>query len=535
MLRAILRNVQFTLLLSASLLVLLAFQRLQNDDLFMISQFQHTAPHLDRHDIIGVGRGHSKIFSTNVIQIGLFRFVVPFRWVNDGPDGEDITAAGPKPPTVRRNIKDRRKKNILHPGPRAMQSDTHSSVQNDGVAPDTRNTKRNSLKKGSSVAYLVPVPACPPEELELTEGLAVLRQSIVSLHTISNYTYRVSVVISDGHVDGCNIEQVARNLGFEVITLSADDLVSEVLSEKHEIDSSSTSQFSMKNQGSGRNVSGSKNGGSSVGTHSSISGALVDYDITVLLRMDSLVMRPLDDLFGAILHPREPLNSPKMSQLLIGTPNKEMKGVEAFMTKGSMDLCIAKRDWEYLFPALLEMLGGSQANYPINATLRNNKGRSYLTQIYTYNQQQQSQQSILGLGIDENESSVLWLDACRFSRRKKDSSSHCDYLAPFDHSLVSYSGSCSPPWGCSGHKYGSDTEGDYCEGLHRVWFQYRTQLDLSSASDGPTLKQEDADRANEENSYGTYCKHGGLEGYARYKPQHIRSRVARLLRSIGRR
>jgi len=110
MLRAILRHVQFGLIASATLLVVLAFQRLQLYSVPVlvghivhpsgpaggggggagIDSFDATNPGGDggSRELVGHGHAHGRhrIFSTNVIEVGLFKFIVPFRWSTSDVD-----------------------------------------------------------------------------------------------------------------------------------------------------------------------------------------------------------------------------------------------------------------------------------------------------------------------------------------------------------------------------------------------------------------------------------------------------------------
>ena len=106
MLRAILRHVQFGLIASATLLVVLAFQRLQLYSVpVLVGHIVHPSGHaggagVDSFDasspggdgssreLVGHGHAHGRhrIFSTNVIEVGLFKFIVPFRWSTSDVD-----------------------------------------------------------------------------------------------------------------------------------------------------------------------------------------------------------------------------------------------------------------------------------------------------------------------------------------------------------------------------------------------------------------------------------------------------------------
>lgn len=93
MIRAILRNVQVGLIISASLLVVFAFQRLSLYSVpVLVGNIVHPGqpPSGDSKELVGHGHAHGqhRIFSTNVIEIGLFKIVVPFRWSSAGE--EDI-------------------------------------------------------------------------------------------------------------------------------------------------------------------------------------------------------------------------------------------------------------------------------------------------------------------------------------------------------------------------------------------------------------------------------------------------------------
>mmetsp|Transcript_20084 Transcript_20084/g.47452 ORF Transcript_20084/g.47452 Transcript_20084/m.47452 type:complete len:239 (+) Transcript_20084:207-923(+) len=107
MLRVILRNVQAGLIFAATLLVILAFQRLSLYSVpVLVGNIVHpgaTHPSGDsadgtaasRKELVGHGHAHGqhRIFSTNVIEVGLFKFVVPFRWSSaNQPDDVDLEA-----------------------------------------------------------------------------------------------------------------------------------------------------------------------------------------------------------------------------------------------------------------------------------------------------------------------------------------------------------------------------------------------------------------------------------------------------------
>jgi len=107
MLRVILRNVQAGLIFAATLLVILAFQRLSLYSVpVLVGNIVHPgAPHpsgdsadgtaASRKELVGHGHAHGqhRIFSTNVIEVGLFKFVVPFRWSSaDQQDDVDLEA-----------------------------------------------------------------------------------------------------------------------------------------------------------------------------------------------------------------------------------------------------------------------------------------------------------------------------------------------------------------------------------------------------------------------------------------------------------
>lgn len=524
MLRTILRNVQYTLLLSASLLVLLAFQRLQNDELFSIGQFQHNDPHLDRHDITRTGGWHSKIFSTNVIEIGLFRFVVPFRWENSAREGEAITAAGPKPPTVTRKAKRKPEGAIMRPNPNNMVS-TENRITNkitDGKLGE------NDLAKKYSVAYLVPISSCLSEDLELTEGLAVLQQSIIVAHNTSEYKFKLFAVARHD-AEGCAVVATAKSLGMELIIIQ-DDAETPI----EAVDTDSNQRVTMGQDGKGSYVSGAQDREHSCTQTTPLSPVLLSHDIIVLLGTDSLVMRPLDSLFDAILYPEESLHWLKTSQLLsrLDKNARTSYKVDAFVAQG-MDFAIMKRGCKDTFRVLSEMLNRcTQQNHSNNATTTSSVSQSRLAHLSSRQQQQQLQNSDLGSETDRYSSNLFWLDPCLFGRCEKHSGCSCDFGAPFGDSWVSFSGSCSPPWGCNGNNYGNGVDGVYCEELHRAWFYYRRQLDLRILQDQPLVKHGVV--TDYHSSYGTYCKHGGVEGYIRYRPQNqVRSTVARFLTSIG--
>jgi hypothetical protein len=86
--RAILRNVQNTLVLSSALLVILALQRLQHyefrADAFVAEQQQDQHQSLDTHDF-QVGMNHHVILGRK-FQIGLFRFFLPRLERTDGQE-----------------------------------------------------------------------------------------------------------------------------------------------------------------------------------------------------------------------------------------------------------------------------------------------------------------------------------------------------------------------------------------------------------------------------------------------------------------
>ena len=110
MIRVILRNVQAGLIVSATLLVILAFQRLSLYSVpVLVGNIVHpgathpSGPSGDsadgtaasRKELVGHGHAHGqhRIFSTNVIEVGLFKFVVPFRWSSaDRPEDVDVEA-----------------------------------------------------------------------------------------------------------------------------------------------------------------------------------------------------------------------------------------------------------------------------------------------------------------------------------------------------------------------------------------------------------------------------------------------------------
>ena len=103
MIRVILRNVQTGLIVAATLLVILAFQRLSLYSVpVLVGNIVHpgaTHPSGDsadgtaasRKELVGHGHAHGqhRIFSTNVIEVGLFKFVVPFRW-SSADQQEDV-------------------------------------------------------------------------------------------------------------------------------------------------------------------------------------------------------------------------------------------------------------------------------------------------------------------------------------------------------------------------------------------------------------------------------------------------------------
>ena len=90
-LRAILRNVQNTLVLSSALLVILALQRLQHyefrADAFVAEQHhdQHESLDTPRNHDFHVGMNHHVILG-RMFQIGLFRFFLPRLERTDGPE-----------------------------------------------------------------------------------------------------------------------------------------------------------------------------------------------------------------------------------------------------------------------------------------------------------------------------------------------------------------------------------------------------------------------------------------------------------------
>ena len=113
MIRAILRNVQVGLIISASLLVVLAFQRLSLYSVpVLVGNIVHPGqpPSGDSKELVGHGHAHGqhRIFSTNVIEVGLFKFVVPFRWRRE-EDIEEEAARGESTITKRRNRLSRKK------------------------------------------------------------------------------------------------------------------------------------------------------------------------------------------------------------------------------------------------------------------------------------------------------------------------------------------------------------------------------------------------------------------------------------------
>ena len=115
MIRAILRNVQVGLIISASLLVVLAFQRLSLYSVpVLVGNIVHPGqpPSGDSgKELVGHGHAHGqhRIFSTNVIEIGLFKFVVPFRWASAGE--EDVEEEAVRGGKVVGKIRNGRSKN----------------------------------------------------------------------------------------------------------------------------------------------------------------------------------------------------------------------------------------------------------------------------------------------------------------------------------------------------------------------------------------------------------------------------------------
>ena len=115
MIRAILRNVQCGLIISASLLVVLAFQRLSLYSVpVLVGNIVHPGqpPSGDSKELVGHGHAHGqhRIFSTNVIEVGLFKFVVPFRWASAGDeDVEEEAVRGESIIEKRRNRMTRKK------------------------------------------------------------------------------------------------------------------------------------------------------------------------------------------------------------------------------------------------------------------------------------------------------------------------------------------------------------------------------------------------------------------------------------------
>mmetsp|Transcript_19571 Transcript_19571/g.56330 ORF Transcript_19571/g.56330 Transcript_19571/m.56330 type:complete len:255 (-) Transcript_19571:404-1168(-) len=110
MIRVILRNVQVGLIIAATLLVILAFQRLSLYSVpVLVGNIVHpgqpsgdsadgAAASRSHKELVGHGHAHGqhRIFSTNVIEVGLFKFVVPFRWATTEEDVEEeaVRAAG---------------------------------------------------------------------------------------------------------------------------------------------------------------------------------------------------------------------------------------------------------------------------------------------------------------------------------------------------------------------------------------------------------------------------------------------------------
>ena len=115
MIRAILRNVQVGLIISASLLVVLAFQRLSLYSVpVLVGNIVHPGqpPSGDSKELVGHGHAHGqhRIFSTNVIEVGWFKFVVPFRWSSAGEeDIEEEAVRGESIIEKRRNRMPRKK------------------------------------------------------------------------------------------------------------------------------------------------------------------------------------------------------------------------------------------------------------------------------------------------------------------------------------------------------------------------------------------------------------------------------------------
>ena len=148
MIRAILRNVQCGLIISASLLVVLAFQRLSLYSVpVLVGNIVHPGqPPSDSagKELVGHGHAHGqhRIFSTNVIEIGLFKFVVPFRWASAGE--EDVEEEAVRGDSAVGRIRNGRSKNTENTG---QSANTFRRPRNERAR---RNRPRNSRQSEES-------------------------------------------------------------------------------------------------------------------------------------------------------------------------------------------------------------------------------------------------------------------------------------------------------------------------------------------------------------------------------------------------
>jgi len=225
MIRIVLRNIQFYLLLSSGILALIAFQHLNwygDQEILPYTQSSlldkpsYGSP--DDGGTIYYG-GESKEIGIFKFRVGLFKFALPtfakdeLAW--EGSRWKTV----PVPPNRKRKGRD-------------------ELLRRQYVNVRQRNDKSKATAKKASVAYVVNFPL----EDELTSTLqrraAVLAASIKKAHVNSSYEYQLHAInysgsdIEKSYTCNQSCQETLTDLGYKVINLSSSDLVNEIMSRE---------------------------------------------------------------------------------------------------------------------------------------------------------------------------------------------------------------------------------------------------------------------------------------------------------------
>mmetsp|Transcript_413 Transcript_413/g.878 ORF Transcript_413/g.878 Transcript_413/m.878 type:complete len:444 (+) Transcript_413:33-1364(+) len=399
---------------------------------------------------------------------------------------------------------------------RNLLTSSHKNI--DVVASSSSN---NNINNQPVIAYVVTLTGCGTNDKRytrdsamglITQGAAVLRHSIHLAHTQSNkYGFQMYAIV---HPSAKECSSTMSKLGYKTLIRNTP------------FDSKDIQKKFLRENIDGASCCGRKE------FVKLYAYTLVDHPVAVVLDLDSLVLKPLDDLFDAIiledydiLGSSIPIHDKKNVKNL---PKK----VDAFYTKdynmvnaggekyaGVQGGFLMARPNEAVFEEYIDIV--------LEGDYREGKGWGGR---YGYFFGGMQIQGICAYFYGERHPDMgIELDRCRINsmvdsptfkqddRNKpgqcRDGRSNCEDCRTTEISDIfsAHLTICQKPWECI---YGWDAKSEkLCSRLHSEWFRIRRSFEESREEDDGLRLLPDLGEAFKPDTYFGYCKRPGRGGY----------------------